>query len=289
MIAWRDLSLPNTTENWSFDTVAASGWNNYLFIDGLTNERTYAVYVRAYTATESSNWVVTTARPSAIPRPTPTHNERSACFGQYEYDRLNVYDPDGRRIGFDSYNLNTEEGEARATFLNPRAKDGLASWQYGYKFRGWGDDRYALYLLINNDRTWTFELRGETNRVLDSGTVALEDFDDRVSDPVSKEYITGRHRCYWPSQYRNTLGVYVNGKFDFRFSVNSVDIPLGIDAEEQELLESTLYERLAVWRRPGVEDRVNDLWIARLRSGVRGYVYSLYIGEYGFVGGEFEK
>ena len=289
MVAWRDLSLPNTADNWLFDTVGAG--SEYLYIEGLTNERTYAIYVKAYTAKESSDWTVTTAKPSAIPTPTPTHNELPSCFrtpgAVTTYRTLNVYIPDGRKIDFKP---NSHTGEVRATFLNPRAKEGLSSWQYGYKFRGWGDDRYALYLLINNDRTWTFEIRGDMNRVLDSGTVAIENFDDRVSDPVSIEYYSGRHKCYWPSQYRNTLGLSVNGKFDFRFSVNSVDIPLVIDAEEQALLESTLYERLDV---RGFNDP-NDLWFIRLQC-VRAQdgncydrYYALHMGNYDFVGGWFE-
>ena len=292
MIAWRDLSLPNTADNWSFDTVGASGASGYLRIEGLTNERTYAIYVKAFTAEESSDWAVTTAKPSIIPTPTPQRQAVSTCFGG---DRgvmyrvyLDPYSPDGRRIDFKP---NSHTGEARATFLNPRAKEGLSSWQYGFKFREWGDSRYGLYLLINNDRTWTFEIRGDVNRVLDSGTVAIESFDDRVSDPVSNEWYSGNLRCYWPSQYRNTLSLSINGKFDFRFSVNDMDIPLVIDAEEQALLNSTLYERLDV---RGFKNDPNDLWFIRLQcaqaqdGNCYDHHYGLHIGNYDFVGGWFE-
>ena len=205
------------------------------------------------------------------------------------YRTLNVYTPDGREIDFKAY---SQAGEAKATFLNPRAKEGLSSWQYGFKFRGWSDDRYALYLLINNDRTWTFEIRGETNRVLDSGIVAVEDFDDRISDPVSKEYYSGNFRCYWPSQYRNTLGLSINGKFDFRLSVNGTEVPLNIDEEEQALLNSTLYERLDV---RGVKNDPNDLWWIRINcnraqdGNCYDRDYALHMGNYDFVGGDFEE
>ena len=302
MIAWRDLSLPNTTANWSIDTVAATGTGNHLWIDGLTNERTYAVYVKAYTSEESSDWAVASAKPSAIPTPTPQRQAMSTCFGgdrgvKY-HASLDPYSPAGRRVfegkdklfgGAGSGRVDT--AEVRTTFLNPRAKDGISSWQYGYKFREWGDSKYGLYLLIKNDRTWTFELRGETNRVLDSGTVAVEDFDDRVSDPVSKKWVNGNLLCYWPSQYRNTLGLSIDGKFNFRFSVNGVEIALAIDAEEQALLNSTLYERLAA-----TEWNPNGLWFKWVGAyGCGGLVkncydhhYGLQMGSTDFVEGRFE-
>ena len=183
-----------------------------------------------------------------------------------------------------------EKAEVRSTFLNPRKQDELSSWQYGFKFREWGDSRYGLYLLINNDRTWTFELRGDANRVLDSGTVAVEDFDDRVSDPVSNKWYSGNLRCYWPSQYRNTLGLSIDGKFDFRFFVNGVEVPLNIDEEEQALLNSTLYERLDIKNHWGTDTvDLNDLWgIKSCRyNEPQDNCYFLHMGSTDYLGGRF--
>ena len=293
MVAWRDLSHPNTPDNWSFDTTKTPEY----WIGGLTNGKTYAVYVKAFRGDETSDWVSGQGTPLAV-TPTPTRHEGWTCFGPAiaTMHRTDPYRPAGRR-DFGGF------FDTTSTFLNPRAKEGLSTWQYGFKFKEWGNARYALYLLVNNDRTWTFELRGKTNRVLDSGVLDVRTYDDRVSDPVSIERWSGLDYCYWPSQYQNALRLVAKDKYDIRFFVNDVEVHLDIDEEVKDLLEETLYLNLYLeyWVGDGryfEGDRITngegsiteskDLWDYRVPSGKWLYEWILRGGRAHHIGGVFE-
>ena len=268
-VQWRDMSLPDRPENWSSDIKRSQQRN--IWVGGLTNGRTYVVRLRAFKGSKVSDWVVRSGVPSAQPTPTPTINEYATCFGDSAawIRDYSAYRPKN------SYKASDGDVEIEQTFLNPRSDSGETTWRFGLKIREWNDGRYALHFIVINDRTWTFELQGDTNQVLDSGTLPESVYDNRVSDPVSVEGWYAPGYCYVPSQYRNTLKAvskgtyaqfskapYSKDTYEFQFFVNDFEVALNIDDEDLDLMEETVFKQLdQIGGR--IFENPNDLWQIR--------------------------
>ena len=276
------MSLPDRPENWTSEIKRSQQRN--IWIGRLTNKRTYVVRLRAFKDSEVSDWAVRVGIPSAQPTPTPTITEYATCFGDSAawIRDYSAYRPKN------SYKASDGDVEIEQTFLNPRSDSGETTWRYGLKIREWNDGRYALHFIVNNDRTWTFELQGDRNQVLDSGTLPESVYDNRVSDPVSVEGWYAPGYCYVPSQYRNTLKAVSKDTYEFQFFVNDFEVDLDIDDEDLDLLEETVFKQLDQIS-PRFIENPNDLWqIRAVKECDYRYCFLLQPGKNTRFGGLFQ-